>query len=99
MEKEPNRAKSGNEKIKKYGRDQLEEGDLVRDDGRLYRVVKRDTGYTVREYYSHSTPERGPGPGWDFRWPVLETYGVKEPSELPDQPHYVLELELIENEE
>lgn len=24
-----------------------------------------DTGYTLRQYYSHLTPEKGPGPGWD----------------------------------
>ncbi len=56
--------------------------------GVSYRKV--DTGYTLRQYYSHSTPEKGPGPGWDARRKVLEQYNVSEPSELPDEPHYVM---------
>lgn len=26
-----------------------------------------DSGYTVRQWFSHSTEEKGPGPGWDMR--------------------------------
>jgi hypothetical protein len=62
-------------------------------DGARYHKV--DTGYTLRQYYSFSTPEKGPGPGWDSRWKILEKYNVNEPSELPDEPHYVWEK--IEN--
>jgi len=49
-------------------------------DGERYR--KFDTGYTIAEYYNH------PGPGWDFRWPVMEQYGVWDPLELPDDKCY-----------
>lgn len=55
------------------------------------RYRKVNSGYTLRQYYSHSTPEKGPGPGWDFRWKVLEKYGVNEPSELPDDLFYIWE--------
>lgn len=65
-----------------------EEFRIVR--GKKYRRV--DTGYTIREFYSHSTPERGPGPGWDTRQNILEKYGVNEPAELPDQTLYHWEL-------
>jgi len=94
MERETNNPEPG---IKEYGRDQLSEGDTVRYRGKLHRVVKHDTGYTIREFYSHSTPEKGPGPGWDSRWRVLEHYGVSEPNELPDQPYVTFELEPIED--
>lgn len=43
-------------------------------------MSKRREEYTVREFYSHG------GPGWDYRWPVMEDYGVTEPSQLPDTP-------------
>lgn len=51
-------------------------------DGVRYR--KYDTGYTVASYYNH------PGPGWDFRWSVMEKYGIDDfnPLTLPDDPHY-----------
>lgn len=58
--------------------------------GKKYRRI--DTGYTIREYYSHSTPEKGPGPGWDWRWDTLEKHSVKHPSELPNDPLYQWEL-------
>ncbi len=60
-----------------------------------------DTGYTLRQYYSHSTPEKGPGPGWDTRTRLLDnewtmkTFGrtfsnedvwVSGPAKLPDLP-------------
>jgi len=47
------------------------------------RYQKYDTGYTVYEYYNH------PGPGWDFRWSVMQEYGVSQPEDLPDdKPFY-----------
>jgi hypothetical protein len=58
-------------------------------DGILYRKV--NTGYTLRQYFSHSTPEMGPGPGWDARQKILEQYGVDDPSALPDEPYYIWE--------
>lgn len=97
MEKEQNLTNQGNKITKEYGRDRLENGDLVMYEGQLHRAVKHDTGYTVREYYSHSTPEKGPGPGWDFHQSALKKYGVKEPSELPNQPYFTLELKLIDD--
>ena len=98
MEKEPHANNLQDKEIKEYGRDKLEEGDLVMYEGKLHRVVNRDTGYTIREYYSHSTPEKGPGPGWDSRQSVLKKYGVSYPSQLPNQPQYVLELEPVDDE-
>lgn len=67
---------------------QLSQEEKIIDGVKYYRV---DTGYTLRQYYSHSTPEKGPGPGWDSRWRVLKEHGVKEPSELPDEPYYIWE--------
>jgi len=58
-------------------------------DGKRYRRIF--SGYTIREYFSHETEEKGPGPGWDTRWSVLEKYEVKEPSGLPDEPYYYWE--------
>lgn len=55
-------------------------------DGKLYRKV--DTGYTVRQYFSHSTSEKGPGPGWDTRQRALEDYGVDSAEKLPDEPYF-----------
>lgn len=69
-------------------------------DGKKYRKVF--SGYTVRQYYSHSTPEKGPGPGWDFfiadQEELIEKYGIKfktsldrmrfKPENLPDEPYY-----------
>lgn len=62
-----------------------QEGDVKIIEGKKYKYVF--SGYTIREYYSHSTPEKGPGPGWDFKQRVLDKYGVMEASELPDDPH------------
>ncbi len=56
-------------------------------DGKKYKKVP--SGYSVRKFYSHE------GPGWDYRFKVLEKYGVDEPEDLPDEPHY--NWELIEN--
>ncbi|MBU1180189.1 hypothetical protein KJ885_04555, partial [Patescibacteria group bacterium] len=66
---------------------QIEETKIV--DGKKYRKVF--SGYTLRQYFSHSTPEKGPGPGWDTKRRMLEKYNVDEPSELPDEPFYVWE--------
>ena len=85
MEKEPKNIRD--EKIKEYGKDELKHGDLVRRDNKLFRVHIEDTGYTMRQFFSHSTEEMGPGPGWDGRWSVLEEYGVTNPSDLPDEPY------------
>jgi hypothetical protein len=74
---------------------------VIEVDGKFYR--RFDTGYTIREYYSHHT-DRGPGPGWDFRMSLLDseysqkrfgrTFSEKQvfnPSQLPDEPMYDLE--------
>lgn len=95
MEREP---EHGNEKIKEFGRDEIKEGDLVMLEGKIYRAVLHDTGYTVRQYYSHSTQEKGPGPGWDNKVTTLEKYGVDDPSKLPDEPYRRIELEPVEKE-
>lgn len=58
-------------------------------DGVTYRKV--DSGYTVRQYFSQSTTEKGPGPGWDTRQRMLEAYQVDDPAELPDDPYYLWE--------
>ena len=59
---------------------------IVEMNGEKYRVI--DTGYTLREFYSHESESKGPGPGWDGRWPILEKYGVTDPKDLPDTPYY-----------
>jgi hypothetical protein len=64
-------------------------------EGKRYRKIH--SGYTVRQFFSHSTPERGSGPGWDMRWEVLKEYSVTDPAKLPDEPYY--QWELIEEEE
>jgi len=69
-------------------------------EGKKYKKVF--TGYTVRQYYSHETEEKGPGPGWDgFRSSmdlIADEYGIDisgnkflhfKPSDLPDTPHFV----------
>lgn len=68
-------------------------------EGKKYRKVP--SGYTVRQYYSHETPEKGPGPGWDRfvgdPQGIAEKYGVHKkllelsPNDLPDEPHYMWE--------
>ena len=58
-------------------------GDSKVVDGRTYRL--KATTYTMRRYFSHE------GPGWDTRRGVLEEYGVREPSELPNEPYCVWE--------
>lgn len=63
-------------------------------DGRRYR--KKYSGYTIRQYFSHETAEKGPGPGWDFRKRALDEYGVDHPSKLPDVPYY--EWEPVEDD-
>ena len=85
-------------KIKEYGKDEIKENDLVMYEGKLCRYVKKDTGYTMREYFSHHS-EKGPGPGWDFRWDILMKYKVMDPSELPDEPYCKFELEYVNEDE
>ncbi len=69
-------------------------------EGKKYRKV--DSGYTIREWYSHESPRKGPGPGWDT-WnsnfdEICKKYGLigdsimKTPEELPDKPYYMWEL-------
>lgn len=70
------------------GQPSAEEEEVREIDGQMYR--RRESGYTIREWYSHS------GPGWDTRWRVLEEHGVNDPSELPDDPH--VHWELIEED-
>jgi hypothetical protein len=66
-------------------------------DGKKYRKVF--SGYTVRQYYSHQTPEKGPGPGWDFfivrQEELAKKYGIElknrmrfRPEDLPNEPYY-----------
>lgn len=75
---------------KKEQPEQPIEGEIREIDGEKYRWT--NTGYTLRQYFSHSTPEKGPGPGWDTRLPTLEKYGVKDPKDLPDEPYFRWEL-------
>ena len=60
------------------------------EDGRLEQ--KKYDGYTVFEYFSHTTDTAGPGPGWDFRkYRLRDEYGILDmnPATLPkDQFHY-----------
>jgi hypothetical protein len=63
-------------------------------DGKKYKKVY--TGYTVRQYFSHNTIEKGPGPGWDTlnadREAIAKKFGIDktwiEPEDLPDEPYY-----------
>ena len=49
--------------------------------GTLYKK-HQVADWTLRNYYSHD------GPGWDFRFPVLEHFKINDPSALPDTPLY-----------
>ncbi len=75
--------------MEKERSDDPRERDVVVIEGKRYRKV--ETGYTLRQYFSHSTPEKGPGPGWDFRRRILDQYQVNEPAELPDERYSRLE--------
>jgi hypothetical protein len=83
------------------------------DNGREIRIIngkrceKVYSGYTVRQYYSHSTLEKGPGPGWDIFSAapdkICEKYGIAfkiniKPTDLPDEPHYNW-FEVVEGED
>lgn len=61
------------------------------------KFVRRPTGYTIREFFSHSTPEKGPGPGWDTRL-KLERMGLDpwDTESLPDDPYFVYDPEEVE---
>jgi len=74
-------------------------GDVKIVDGIKYQYKK--SKYSLRQFYSHETPEMGPGPGWDVRMGLLNdewamknfgrTFSAKEvfnPSLLPDLPMY-----------
>ena len=63
-----------------------ESDQIVERGGKRFALIP--TGYTVKEYFSHETETKGPGPGWDFRWPILKHYGIDHPSQLPDEPYY-----------
>ncbi|HOX60728.1 MAG TPA: hypothetical protein PLV72_01830 [Candidatus Magasanikbacteria bacterium] len=93
---EVNRPEHIEEIIKDYNKDVITAGDTVRFEGKLYRAVNQPTGYTIREYYSHSTESMGPGPGWDTHLTALQKYGVSSVADLPDEPHTTLELLPIE---
>lgn len=75
------------------------EGDIKEIDGVKYRY--ENSGYTIREWYAHHTPGKGPGPGWDFRQRLLNdeyslnkfgrTFSIKEVFQdepLPDTPYF-----------
>ena len=87
--------------------EQPEQGEIKVIDGKKYRKV--DSGYTIKEWYSHHTDGKGPGPGWDGRMALLDKdhalkkFGrefteeeVFNPSKLPDTPYY--EWKLIEED-
>lgn len=66
------------------------EPEVQERDGRRYRKVY--SGYTIQEYFSHETPEAGPGPGWDARFTRLPQFGLdpfSEPDSWPRDWHYV----------
>ncbi len=75
------------------------EGEIKEVDGIKYRWT--DTGYTLRQYFSHSTEEKGPGPGWDFTMKLLNNKWSEErfgrtfsdsesiyPQDFPDIPYF-----------
>lgn len=66
----------------------------------------KDKGYTLRQYFSHETEEKGPGPGWDFVKRLLDDEWARErfgrtfsgdevfnPQNLPDLPYFDWEEE------
>lgn len=66
-------------------------GTIAEIDGRLCRWDQIDTGYTLRQYFSHSTDEKGAGPGWDWRVRLAD-HGFSDsqifrPQNLPDIPY------------
>jgi len=47
--------------------------------------------YTEKEFFSHSTEDIGPGPGWDFRFDYLRKgWGIMDHNQLSDLPFYDL---------
>lgn len=77
------------------------EGDTKVVDGVTYRYV--NSGYTIREYFSHES-KKGPGPGWDSRFGLLDndhalnkfgrTFSLEEVTKttlLPDTPYFIWE--------
>ena len=63
--------------------------EIVSIEGRRYAKVP--TGYSIRQWFSHNTLEKGPGPGWDQHLYALEEYGVKRVEDLPDEAYYRLD--------
>ena len=63
--------------------------EIKEENGKKYRRI--DTGYTIREYFSHSTT-KGPGPGWDARIGRLTKMGLDpfDTEHLPNDPYYWL---------
>jgi hypothetical protein len=79
-------------------------GDVKQIEGKKH--VYKDTGYTLREYYSHFTDGKGPGPGWDFITRLADdeytlkhfgrTFSLEEvfdPALLPNTPYYRWEID------
>lgn len=86
----------------------LAEEEIKIIDGKKYHRV--DSGYTIREWYSHETPEKGPGPGWDSRFHLddkeyaMKKFGrtftldeIMNPHKLPNEPYY--RWQLVEEDE
>lgn len=62
------------------------EGEIREVGGRKYEAVA--TGYSEKEYFAHSTSEKGPGPGWDSRWGYMDRIAENEGrTELSDEPY------------
>lgn len=67
-----------------------------------FQYVLAPIGYSMRQYYSHSTAEKGSGPGWDTRTallsnPLFADYAFA-PDQLPDVPVYDYEWVPANNE-
>jgi len=76
-------------------KEKIENPEIKIIDGKRHRKVP--SGYTVRQWFSHDTTEKGPGPGWDFfesqRLELANKYGIKDvwkfsPKDLPDEPYF-----------
>ncbi|MFA6198586.1 MAG: hypothetical protein WC734_05585 [Patescibacteria group bacterium] len=56
-------------------------------------VITLNRPYTEKEYFSHSTVDVGPGPGWDQLMTYLRDLGIFDfdPDHLSDLPFYRLQ--------